>query len=122
MAPPTVGPGLIDSLAALLENLLVGGLGILAGTQLVAGDGNLVRATITAAIGALVWAFLDGIPLIGPLVALLAWIGVLHVRHDTGWTGAAVAGFVAWIVAGTLALLLSAIGLPVTEVVGVPGV
>ncbi|MFW5937920.1 MAG: hypothetical protein ACOCSN_03170 [Halanaeroarchaeum sp.] len=122
MAPPTVGPGVFESLAALLGSLLVGGLGILAGVQLVSGDGSLVRTTITAALGALVWAFLDGIPLIGPLVALIAWIGVLHVRHDTGWTGAAAAGFVAWIVAGVLAFVTSAIGLPVTEVVGVPGV
>ncbi|WP_259517595.1 hypothetical protein [Halanaeroarchaeum sp. HSR-CO] len=122
MAPPTVVPGMIDGLAALLGSLLVGGLGIAAGTQLVAGDGDLVRATITAGIGALVWAFLDGIPLLGPVIALLAWIGVLQVRHDTGWGGAAVAGFVAWIVAGVLAIVLSAIGLPVTEVVGVPGV
>lgn len=122
MAPPTVGPGTIDWLAALLGSLLVGGLGIAAGMQLVASDGDLVSATITAGLGALVWAFFDGIPLVGPVIALLAWIAVLQIRHETGWSGAAVAGFIAWIVAGILAFVLSAIGLPVTEVVGVPGV
>ncbi|MFB6094273.1 MAG: hypothetical protein ABEJ77_04975 [Halanaeroarchaeum sp.] len=128
MSPPLpgpsvalAGPGTVEALAALLGSLVVGGLAILAGTRLVADEGDLVRATFTAGVGALVWAFLDGIPVIGPLVAAVAWIALVRVRHDTGWLGATVAGFVAWMVAVVLAAALSFVGLPVTEVVGVPG-
>lgn len=122
MAPPVADAHLVDSLATLLASLLVGGVGIAVGTGLVVGDGDLVRGTITAGIGALVWALLDGVILIGPILALLAWIGVVKVRHDTGWLGAGVAGLVAWIVAGVLVFALALVGLPVTHALGIPGV
>lgn len=119
--PIVAGSGFIEAVAALSGNLIVGGLAILAGTRLVAGDGDLRRATITAGIGALVWAFLDGVVLLGPFVAALSWIALVRVRHDTGWPGAIAVGVVAWIVAGVLAFVLSSLGLPVSDVIGVPG-
>ncbi|MFB6070490.1 MAG: hypothetical protein ABEJ76_05645 [Halanaeroarchaeum sp.] len=119
--PPTPGPSVVEPLAELLGSLLVGGFAIAAGTHLVADDGDLLRATITAALGALVWAFLDGVPLVGSLVALVAWIAIVKVRHDTGWLGASAAGLVAWIVAAVLVFVLASLGLPVTDALGVPG-
>ncbi|MFB6081981.1 MAG: hypothetical protein ABEJ67_04085 [Halanaeroarchaeum sp.] len=121
MVPPTAGPGIVESLATLVGSLLVGGLAIAAGTALVVGDADLTAATVTAGLGALVWAFLDGVPLLGPVLALVGWVAVVHVRHDTGWLGATAAGLVAWLVAGVLVFALATLGLPVTDALGVPG-
>ncbi|MFB6134093.1 MAG: hypothetical protein ABEJ55_03815 [Halanaeroarchaeum sp.] len=51
----------------------------------------------------------------------MAWIALVRIRHDTGWAGASVAGVTAWLIARVLAAVLGWIGLPVVEVVGVPG-
>ncbi|MFB6125217.1 MAG: hypothetical protein ABEJ59_04595 [Halanaeroarchaeum sp.] len=121
MTPPTPGPGIVESLARLLGSLLVGGLAIAAGTSLVVGEGDLTKATITAGLGALVWAFLDGVPLLGTLLALVGWIAVVRVRHDTGWLGATATGLVAWLVAAVLVFAMATLGLPVNGAIGVPG-
>lgn len=64
------------------------------------------------------WAFLAPIPLVGPVVALAAWVGVLKGRYPVGWIRAAAVGVAACIVA---VAALRLVGIDAVSVVGVPG-
>src|SRR6056297_3068814 len=71
-------------------NLLIGAVGIHTGARLIIDrDVGYGRAVFTAFVGALVWAvvafFLGWIPLLGPILALGAWIGVINWQYPGGW-------------------------------------
>jgi len=120
MAPPLATGGLTETFATFVVSLLVGGLALAVGQRLVVGDADLYGATLTAAIGAVAWAIVDGVPLLGPLLALGIWLAVLHWRFDAGWAGTAAIGVVAWITAVVAVAIGAALGLPVQEAIGVP--
>lgn len=115
---------LIDSLIVFFIGLLVGGTGIYVGGRLVAGTSDYSHAFITAFIGALAWAiigfFLGGIPLIGPLVALIVWVGIINSRYPGGWLNAALIGVVSWITVILILSILASLGIGAFEAVGVP--
>lgn len=94
MPIPFVGP-----LVAFVVALLVGGFAIYVSARTVADVDDYGRAVVTALLGALGWAVVSWIPLIGPIVALIVWIGVLKWRYPGGWGAAAVMGLVAWVAA-----------------------
>jgi len=45
------------------------------------------HAVLTALLGALVWALLEPIPLLGGLLAIVAWVAVVKWRYRLGWIG-----------------------------------
>jgi hypothetical protein len=120
MAPPLAAHGLTETFATFVVSLLVGGLALAVGQRLVVGEADLVGATATAAIGAVAWAIVDGVPLIGPLLALAAWLAIIHWRFDAGWFGSAVIGGVAWVTAVVAVAIGVTLGLPLEEAIGIP--
>lgn len=117
MAVPVIG-----SLVAFLVALLVGGLAIYISASLVADVQDYSHAVITALFGAIAWALTAWIPLVGPLIALIAWIWVINWRYRGGWVDAAIIGVVAWLSALVILFVLdSVLGLGVGAF-GVPGV
>lgn len=111
----------VGGLVAFVVSLLVGALGIYVGARIVVGRTRYGRAVVTALFGALVWgfaaAFLTGVPLVGSILPLLAWVAVIKWRYPVGWLEAAVVGIVAWLVAAVVIEVLPVDGL---EAVGVP--
>ncbi|WP_049935849.1 hypothetical protein [Haloplanus natans] len=104
MAIPFVG-----SLVAFVVALLVGGFAIYLSARVVADVDDYGRAVVTAVFGALGWAVTAWIPLIGPIIALIVWIGVLKWRYPGGWGTAAVMGLIAWIAALHILFVVNAL-------------
>jgi len=116
---------LTASLIVLLVNLIIGTLAIYAGARLVIdADTAVGRAAVTALLGALAWAivsfFFGFIPLLGPLLTLVAWVGIINWQYPGGWGAAAGIGFVAWLVAVAALVVLNSLGLVGFEALGVP--
>lgn len=127
MAPPhAVGHAFVtDGLAAFVGGLFVGGLAIHAAAEYLAAPadpvGGLADAVMTALLGTLAWLLVGWVPLVGSLLALCAWVGVIKWRYPFGWTRAALTGVGAWLVAVVVVAALSLVGVELTAV-GVPGV
>lgn len=116
---------LIDSLIVFVVSLLIGALGIYIGARVVAGVDDYTYAIITALIGALVWAivgFLFGwIPLLGPLLTLLAYLAVINYRYSGSWINAAAIALIAWLAVLIVLYVLAFLGVSTFDAVGVPG-
>lgn len=116
---------LIDSLIVFVVSLLIGALGIYIGARVVAGVDDYTYAIITALIGALVWAivgFLFGwIPLLGPLLTLLAYLAVINYRYPGSWINAAAIALIAWLAVLIVLYVLAFLGVSTFDAVGVPG-
>jgi len=74
------------SLTVLLVSLIIGTAAIYAGARLIIdADTGIGRAAVTALLGALAWAlvsfFVGWIPFLGPLLTLVAWIGVINWQY-----------------------------------------
>ncbi len=112
----------VGSLLAFVVALLVGGLAIYVSARVVAGVDDYGRAVVTAILGALAWAVTAWIPLLGPILALLAWVWVIKWRYPGGWVDAAIVGLGAWLSALVILIVLSSVlGISVGAF-GVPGV
>src|SRR6056297_1761824 len=116
---------LTGSLIVLLVNLIIGTIAIYAGARLVIdADTAVGRAAVTALLGALAWAivslFFGFIPLLGPLLTLVAWVGIINWQYPGGWGAAAGIGLVAWLVAVAALVVLNSLGLVGFEALGVP--
>ncbi|MDR9429347.1 MAG: hypothetical protein RI568_01370 [Natronomonas sp.] len=84
--------------------------------------GSIVAFVVALLVGSIGWALLSWIPLIGTLLALVVWVGVINWRYPGGWTRAAIIGFVAWLSALVILFVLNAVfGLGIGAF-GVPGV
>lgn len=59
-------------------------------------------------------------PLLGPLLALVLYLGILHWRFETGWFGTGAIGGVAWLTAVVVVTIGATLGLPVEEAIGIP--
>ena len=114
------------NLIVFVVSLLIGALGIYVGARIVVDDGAYGHALVTALIGAIVWAvgsfFLGWIPLLGPLVVLVAYVAVINARYPGGWIDAALVALVAWVSVVVVLYLLAALGLSGLGAVGIPGV
>jgi hypothetical protein len=116
MVVPLVG-GLISFVVALL----IGGLAIYISARIVVDVDDYGHAIVTAIVGAVGWALTSWIPLVGPLLALVVWVGVINWRYPGGWTKAAIIGVGAWLSALLLLLVVnSVLGLGIGAF-GVPG-
>jgi len=117
---------LIDSVIVFVVSLLIGALGIYVGARVVSDHDDYTYAIVTALIGAVVWVvvafFLGWIPFLGPLLALIAYIGVINVRYPGGWVNAVVIALVAWVASVAVLYILAVLGFATFEAVGVPGV
>jgi hypothetical protein len=117
MAVPFVG-----SIVAFLVALLVGGLAIYISARVIADVDDYSHAVITALIGAIAWALTSWIPLIGPILALVAWVWVIKWRYPGGWVDAAIIGAVAWVSALVILYVLNTVLDLGVGAFGVPGV
>ncbi|GGL58556.1 hypothetical protein [Halocalculus aciditolerans] len=112
-----------SSVVLFVIGLLVGGFGVYVGARFITGTDDYTRALVTAAVGALAWAVFSWVPVVGGLLALVAYVWVIKWRYAGGWVNAALIALVAWIATVVVVFVLSAVapGL-VGDVVGVPGV
>jgi hypothetical protein len=121
-------PPLQNSLVVFVVSLLIGGLGIYAGARLLAGSVDYGHAVVTAALGSLVWAItgflLGDIPVIGPIIVVLAYLAVIKWRYGTGWITAGGITLIAYVTVLVVLALLSELGagFVAVDIPGVPGV
>lgn len=113
---PLIGP-----LVAFIVALLVGGLAIFVSARIVVDVDDYSHAIITALLGAIAWALTSWVPLLGPILALVAWIWVINWRYPGGWGTAAAIGLVAWLAALVILFVLNAIFRLGVGAFGVPG-
>lgn len=113
---------ILGSLVAFVVALLVGGLAIYVSASIVVDVQNYGHAVVTALIGAIAWALTAWIPLLGPVIALIVWIGVIKWRYPGGWGTAAIIGVVAWIAAVVILFVLNTIFRLGIGAFGIPGV
>jgi hypothetical protein len=116
---------LLDTIVVFVVNLLIGALGIYVGARVITDTDDYSYALITALIGAIVWtivAVLIGwIPLLGPVLALIAYIGVINARYPGGWFKAIAIALVAWLASLLVIALLATLGVTTFDAAGVPG-
>ncbi|APX98311.1 hypothetical protein [Natronorubrum daqingense] len=117
---------MIESLIVFVVSLLIGAVGIFAGAKVVVDAEDYTYALITALLGAVIWAvvgfFFGWIPLLGPLLVLLAYLAVVNARYPGGWVDAAAITIVAWLSVLIVLYVLALIGVTGFDAVGVPGV
>ncbi|WP_049985912.1 hypothetical protein [Halobellus rufus] len=116
---------LIDSAIVFVVSLLVGGLGIYVGARIVTGESDYTYAIVTALLGAIIWAVVGllfgWIPLLGPLLVLVAYVAVLNYRYPGGWLKAVLIALVAWLATVVVLYVLAVLGFGGFEAVGIPG-
>lgn len=116
----------IDSLIVFIVSLLIGALGIYVGSEVMTDRSDYSHAIVTALIGAIVWTvvafFLGWIPLLGPLLAFLAYVTVINFRYPGGYGNAIGIALIAWLAAFVVLYVIGALGLVSLDAVGVPGV
>lgn len=118
---PPIAPGIEDRLLTVLVSALIGGVAIHAGARVVSEGRGYVHAVLTALLGAAVWALLEPVPVLGGLLALIAWVGVVRWRYPGGWLRAAGVGAAAWVAAVVVLAALDLLGVGVVSALGVPG-
>lgn len=113
-----------ESVVLFVASLLIGAFGIYVGAMVIADVEDYGKAVLTALIGAVVWSlanlFLSAIPLLGPLLALLAYITVIKYLYDQTWLRAGAISLLAWIVALGVLSVLSKLGVDQLRAIGIP--
>jgi hypothetical protein len=124
LAPPVVNP--LDGVVVFVVSLLLGAAAIhVAADYAVYRDSHrrlgYEHAILTALLGALVWALLSWVPLVGALLALAGWVGVIKYRYPGGWVKAGVTGAAAWAAAVVGLAALELVGIGGVSALGIPG-
>lgn len=116
---------LVDTLIVFVVSLLIGALGIYVGARVMADFDDYGYAIVSALIASIVWAvvafFVGWIPLLGPLLALLAYVAVLNWRYPGGWVTAVGIALLAWLTTLVVLYVLAVLDLVAFEALGVPG-
>ena len=116
---------LVDSIIVFVISLLIGALGIYVGARIISGYDDYTYAIVSALVASLIWVvvafFLGWIPFLGPLLALVAYIGVINIRYPSGWLDAGGIALTAWVASLLVLYVLSVVGLTNFGAVGVPG-
>lgn len=117
---------LVDSLIVFLVSLAIGAFGIHIGAMAVTGESDYSGAVITALVGAIVWSvvgfFFGFIPLLGPLLVLAAWIGVINVRYPGSWGNAIFIAGLSWLTVLIVLYVLALFDVAAFTAIGIPGV
>lgn len=115
----------LDSIIVFVVSLLVGALGIYVGARVIVDVDDYTYAIVTALIGAVIWAlvgfFVGWIPLLGPILVLIAYVAVLNYRYPGGWVDAIGIALIAWVAALIILYVLALLDITAFEAVGVPG-
>ncbi len=111
----------VSSIVAFVIALLIGGLAIYISASIVVDDNDYSHAIVTALLGAIAWAVTAWIPLIGPLIALVVWIGVINWRYPGSWGNAILIGLVAWLAALIILFVINSVFQLGVGAFGVPG-
>lgn len=115
---------LIDTLIVFIVGLLIGSFGIYLGARVIVDVEDFTYAIVTALIASILWAiigfFFGWIPLLGPLLAPIVYIGVLNVRYPGGWLKATGIALIAWAASLIILYVLAAMGITTFDAVGVP--
>ncbi len=112
----------VGSIITFVVSLLIGGIGIYVGAKIVADVEDYSYALITALIGGILWGIVEFIvPIIGGLVAFIAYLWLINRRYPGGWIEAILITLIAWIAIFATLVILSTIGLGGFEAYGVPG-
>lgn len=119
------GGSFVSALFVFVISLFIGAIGIYTGARLLIDrDTGFRRAIVTAFIGAIIWGvvafFVGWIPILGPVLTLLAWIGFINWQYPGGWMTAAGIGVISWIVALVILYVLGLFGIVRLGVIGVP--
>lgn len=112
---------LVDSIIVFVVSLLIGALGIYVGARVIADVDDYGHAIVTALIGAIAWAVVSWIPLVGFVLALIVYLAVINWRYPGGWVNAILITLIAWISAAVVLYVLSFLGLVSFGAFGVPG-
>ncbi|TQQ81343.1 hypothetical protein EGH24_09515 [Halonotius terrestris] len=112
---------LIGALVSFIIALLIGGLAIYLSARFVVDVDDYSHAIVTAVLGAIGWALTSWVPLIGPLIALVVWIGVINWRYPGGWTKAGIIGFIAWLAASIILFVTNSLLSLGIGAFGIPG-
>lgn len=125
VAPNAARMALIDNMIVFVVSLLIGALGIYVGARVVADVDDYTYAIVTALIGAVVWvvvaALVGWIPLLGPILALIAYVAVINYRYPGGWMRAIGIALIAWLASIVVLYVLAVLGLTTFGAAGVPG-
>lgn len=116
----------VDTIVAFVAGLLVGAIGIYAGASALTDVEDYTYALVTAFVATLIWVvvalFVGWIPLLGPLLALVAYVAVLNYRYPGGWLRAVGIALIAWVASFAVLYVLALLGVTSLEAVGVAGV
>jgi ABC-type enterochelin transport system permease subunit len=86
---------------------------------------DFTYALVTALLGAIIWAvvavLVGWIPLLGPLLVLLAYVALINYRYPGGWIRAILIAVIAWLVVLATLYVLAVLGFTSFGAVGVPG-
>lgn len=113
--------GLEDRLLTFAVSLLVGGMSLHVGTHVVSDTREYAHAVLTALLGALVWALLESVPLLGGLLAIVAWVAVVKWRYRLDWIRSSAVGIAAWATAVVVLAALELVGIGSVSALGIPG-
>ena len=115
---------LSDQVILFLGSLVIGAFGVHVGAVVVTGTDDFGEALVTALVGAVVWSVASylfmGVPYVGPLLTLAAYLFVIKWRYGTSWPRSAGVALLAWIVGLGVLSLLSVLGVGSLEAVGIP--
>jgi hypothetical protein len=70
----------------------IGGAAVHAGALIASDARSYGHAVLTALLGALVWALVEPVPVIGGLLAVVAWVAVVRWQYSGGWLRAGATG------------------------------
>jgi hypothetical protein len=112
---------IIESAIAFVVGLLIGALGIYVGARVIVDYEDYTYAIVTALIATLVWILLGWIPLLGPILALIAYIAIINWRYPGGWLQAIGIALIAWIASFVVLYVLAVVGITSFSAIGVPG-
>lgn len=116
---------LIDSLIVFVISLLIGASAIYVGARIIVDESDFTYAIVSALIASIVWSivafFVGWIPLLGPILALVAYIGVINWRYPGGWLKASGIAFIAWLTSVVIIYILSTLGIIAPGAAGVVG-
>ncbi len=115
---------LIDSFIVFVVSLIIGAVGLHLGARLVVRESDFVRAVMAALTGAIVWSLayllFGAVPLLGPFLALAAWIWVINAFYPGGWVDAATIAIFAWITVTAILYILAVVNITAFTALGVP--